>query len=154
MLQPIWYFFLVLSIIGAKTVRFRMATRLVLCLRNNLLKKILCDRSLEGGVGVYFHFRHPKTSKPVTAPKEDNVRRTGTKNARRCGHMALWGCFIICINLVPFHDLWSDGGETENRPPCPQSRTIQSGQSNTSYFWDTTLSKAGISPTFEPGPRN
>ncbi len=84
-------------------------------------------------MGVYFHFRHPKTSKPVTAPKEDNVRRTGTKNARRCGHMALWGCFTICINLVPFHDLWSDGGETENRPPCPQSRTIQSGQSNTSY---------------------
>ena len=111
-----------------------VAECLVLCLRNNLLKKILCDRSLEGGVGVYFHFRHPKTSKPVTAPKEDNVRRTGTKNARRCGHMALWGCFVICINLVPFHDLWSDGGETENRPPCPQSRTIQSGQSNTSYF--------------------
>ena len=61
----------------------------VMCLRNNLLKKILCDRSLEGGVGVYFHFRHPKTSKPVTAPKEDNVRRTGTKNARRYGYVGL-----------------------------------------------------------------
>jgi len=22
--------------------------------------------------------------------------------------------------MVPFHDLWIDGGETEKRPPCPQ----------------------------------
>jgi hypothetical protein len=30
-----------------------------------------------------------------------------------------WGCFIICKIMVPFHDLWIDGGETEKRPPCP-----------------------------------
>jgi hypothetical protein len=30
-----------------------------------------------------------------------------------------WGCFIICKIMVPFHDFWIDGGETEKRPPCP-----------------------------------
>jgi hypothetical protein len=34
-----------------------------------------------------------------------------------------WGCFIICKIMVPFHDLWIDGGETEKRPPCPQRQT-------------------------------
>jgi hypothetical protein len=31
-----------------------------------------------------------------------------------------WGCFIICKIMVPFHDLWIDGGETEKRLPYPQ----------------------------------
>jgi hypothetical protein len=31
-----------------------------------------------------------------------------------------WGCFMICKIMVPFHDLWIDGGETEKRLPCPQ----------------------------------
>ena len=73
-------------------------------------------------MGVSFHFHTQKTPEPVTAPKADNVRWTGTKNARRCGDMVLWGCFKTCINVVsfdvaqdrepverPFHDLWTNG---------------------------------------------
>jgi hypothetical protein len=63
--------------------------------------------------------------KPVTAPKEDKVLRTGTKNARRFYEMATWGCSIICINLVPFHDLQTDGDETEKRPSCPPYQMSQ-----------------------------
>jgi hypothetical protein len=40
---------------------------------------------IQGGMGVSFQFHTQKTPKPFTAPKEDNVRWTGTKNARRCG---------------------------------------------------------------------
>jgi hypothetical protein len=49
-----------------------------------------------------------------------------------------WGCSIICKNMVPFHDLWTDGGETEKRPPCPP-RVTEPAQTYGSYFWDTTL---------------
>ena len=38
----------------------------------------------------------------------------------------------------PFHHLWTDGGETEKRPPCPP-RVIEPAQNYGSYFWDTTL---------------
>ncbi len=27
--------------------------------------------------------------------------------------------------MVPFHDLWIDGGETEKRPPSPHQRVIE-----------------------------
>ncbi len=40
--------------------------------------------------------------------------------------------------MVPFHDLWTDGGETEKRPPCPP-RVTEPAQTHGSYFWDTTL---------------
>jgi hypothetical protein len=41
--------------------------------------------------------------------------------------------------MVPFHDLWIDGGGTDKRPPCPPS-AIQSVQNHGSYLWDTTPS--------------
>jgi hypothetical protein len=44
-----------------------------------MLESSKCRSS--GGIGVSFHFHTQKTPKPVTAPKEDNVRWTGTKNA-------------------------------------------------------------------------
>ena len=36
-------------------------------------------------MGVSFQFHTQKTPEPVTAPMVDNVQRTGTKNASRCG---------------------------------------------------------------------
>jgi len=40
--------------------------------------------------------------------------------------------------MVPFHDLWIDGGETEKRSPYPPG-IIESAQNYGSYFWDTTI---------------
>ena len=40
--------------------------------------------------------------------------------------------------MVPFHDLWIDGGETEKRPPFPPC-VIEPAQNYGSYFWDTAL---------------
>jgi hypothetical protein len=61
--------------------------------------------SQKGVRGSLFSSVTQKTAKPVTAPKADNAPQTGTKNARRCGDLVLWGCSITCINLVPFHHL-------------------------------------------------
>jgi hypothetical protein len=47
--------------------------------------------------------------------------------------MALWGCFKTCINLVPFHNLWIDGDETEKRSPCTLLCVIVSLQEIESY---------------------
>jgi hypothetical protein len=40
--------------------------------------------------------------------------------------------------MVPFHDLWVDGGETEKRPPWPQC-VIEPAKNHGRYFRDTTL---------------
>ena len=75
-----------------------------------------------GTRGSLFSSATQNTTKPVTAPKADNARWTGTKNARRCGDWVLWGCFKTCINLVPFHHLWIDGDATKKSPPCTLPR--------------------------------
>ena len=98
-----------------------------------------------GAWGSLFSSTTQKTPEPVTATKADNTRWTGTKNARRCGDIArgaasqyaeLW-CPSTLLHSArahgrvqdrepverPFHDLWTDGGETEKRPPCPQRLT-------------------------------
>jgi hypothetical protein len=49
--------------------------------------------------------------------------------------------------MVPFHDLWTDGGETEKRPPCPPHVT-EPAQTHGSYFWDTTLVGRNESRTY------
>ena len=56
----------------------------VLCPRSNLSIKVPSS-DLKGAWGSLFSSATQKAPKPVTAPKEDNVRRTGTKNDRRCG---------------------------------------------------------------------
>jgi hypothetical protein len=40
--------------------------------------------------------------------------------------------------MVPFHDLWRDGGETEKRPPYPPD-IIESAQNDGICFSDTIL---------------
>ena len=91
-----------------------------------------------GARGSLFSAATQKTPKPLTAPKEDKVLRTGTKNIRRFCEMATWGCSIICKNLVPFHDHWIDGDETEKRPSYPLSEVTEFAQNNENNFWDTT----------------
>ena len=34
----------------------------------------------------------------------------------------------------PFHDLWTDGDETEKRPLCPPSNATEFVHDNESYF--------------------
>jgi hypothetical protein len=137
----------------------------VLCLRINLNNKYLLHR-FKGGMGVSFHFHHPKDAQASNRPQCEEPRPKVVasskekarfdwgystpsiayvqNNTRACkswrhylafsrGQRSVdrhkecpslwvqcsWGCSIICINTVPFHDLWIDGGETEKRPPCP-----------------------------------
>jgi hypothetical protein len=92
--------------------------KVVLCLRINLNNKYLLHRS-KGAWGSLFISTTQKTPKPVTAP---NVKRSVDRH-KKCPSLWVhcsWGCFIICKIMVPFHDLWIDGGETEKRPPWPQ----------------------------------
>ena len=55
-----------------------------------------------GARGSLFISATQKTPEPVTAPKADNARWTGTKNPRRCGDVVLWGCFKTCKIMVSF----------------------------------------------------
>jgi hypothetical protein len=104
--------------------------------------KNLCYRSVWVTRGSLFRFRHPKDAQACTPPKVDKFLRTGTKNASRCSEIATLGSSITCINMVPFHDLWTDGGGTEKRPTCYQSHVTEFVHDNGSYFWDTTLEQA------------
>ncbi len=46
-------------------------------------------------MGSLFSSTTQKTPKPVTAPKEDSVRWTGTRNARRCGYITKFLLHVI-----------------------------------------------------------
>ncbi len=74
------------------------------------------------GLGALFKSATQKTPKPVTAPNADRAQWTGTKKARRCNDMVLWGCSIMCINLVLFHDLRINSGGLEKSPQPPVSK--------------------------------
>ncbi len=41
-------------------------------------------------MGVSFQFTTQKMTEPFSTPEVDNVLRTGTKNARRCGGITRW----------------------------------------------------------------
>ena len=89
-------------------------------------------------MGVSFQFRHPKDARACNRPQSGQRPVDRHKEFPSLWKHCSWGCSIICKNMVPFHDLWTDGGETEKRPPCP-SRVIEPTQNYGSYFWDTTL---------------
>jgi hypothetical protein len=65
---------------------FKCYVRLVLCLRIILNISTYCTDS-NGTWGSLFSSTTQKTPEPVTAPKEDNVHWTGTRNSRRCGYI-------------------------------------------------------------------
>ena len=58
---------------------------LMSCPERKLHKIVSENRFIKGVRGSLFSSATQKAPKPVTAPKEDNVRRTGTKNDHRCG---------------------------------------------------------------------
>ena len=92
-----------------------------------------------GGMGVSFQFRHPKDARACYRPQSGQSSVDRHKECPSLWRHCSWGCFIICRIMVPFHNLWTDGGETEKRPPCPPSRVIESAQDSRSHFRDTTL---------------
>ena len=106
-------------------------------LRSNSNKEIPTADS-KGGMGVSFQFRHPKDARAYNRPQSEQVSVDRHKKCPSLWRHCLWGCPIICRIMVPFHNLWTDGGETEKRPPCPP-RVIEPAQNYGSYFWDTTL---------------
>jgi hypothetical protein len=92
---------------------------LVSCLRMNLNNKYFLYR-FKGGMGISFQFHYRKDAQACYHPQRE---QRSVDRHRECpslwGHCS-WGCFIICKMMVPFHDLWIDGGETEKRSPYPQ----------------------------------
>ncbi len=96
-------------------------------------------------MGVSFQFQHPKDAQACNRPQKGqrSVDRPATipagkhKERPSLWDHCSWGCFIICKIMVPFHDLWIDGGETEKRPPSPQlviePAKIMEGISDTRY---------------------
>ena len=101
-------------------------------------------------MGVSFQFRHPKDARACNRPQSGQRPVDRHKEFPSLWKHCSWGCSIICKNMVPFHDLWTDGGETEKRPPCPP-RVTEPAQTYGSYFWDTTLvSRIVIPETINP----
>ncbi len=110
---------------------------LVSCLRSNLSIKVPVTDS-KGGMGVSFQFRHPKDARACNRPQSGQRPVDRHKEFPSLWKHCSWGCSIICKIMVPFHDLWTDGGETEKRPPCPP-RVLEPTQNYGSYFWNTTI---------------
>ena len=94
-------------------------TVLVSCLRINLNNKYLLH-SFKGCMGVSFQFHHPKDAQACYRPQRGQRSVDRHKECPSLWVHGSWGCFITCKTMVPFHDLWIDGGETEKRPPCTQ----------------------------------
>ena len=45
--------------------------------------------------------------------------RTGTNRDQCLNNPTLWGCYQICIVLVPFHNFRTNGGRLEKKSPSP-----------------------------------
>jgi len=121
----------------------------VLCPRGNSNRKVPIADSKEG-MGVSFQFRHSKDAWARPQSEQGSVDRH--KECPSLWQHCSWGRFIICRIMVsfdvaqdrelverPFHDLWTDGGETEKRLPCPPITSNRICSELWSYFWDTTL---------------
>jgi hypothetical protein len=125
------------------------------CFRINLNNAYLLHR-FKGGMGVSFHFHHPKDAQVCYRPQSEELRpkvgafsrgQRSVDRHKECPSLWVhgsWGCFITCKIMVPFHDLWIDGGETEKKPPYPQGviepAKIMEGISGTRHRVDTNQS--------------
>jgi hypothetical protein len=123
----------------------------VSCPERNLYKIVPEERSIRGAQESLFSAATRKTPKPVTAPKEDKILRTGTKNARRCGEMATWGCSIICKKLVSFDFAPFGPSSTlssDRRELMAEGRTVSlsNGRSRTSGEMVTKLKRDPRAP--------
>jgi hypothetical protein len=85
----------------------------------NLNNKYLLHR-FKGGMGVSFQFHHPKDAQACYRPQRGQRSVDRHKECPSLWVRGSWGCFIICKMMVPFHDLWIDGGESEKRPLYPR----------------------------------
>ena len=85
-------------------------------------------------MGISFQVSHPHVD--LTCYPPPSLRRmelrTGTNKERCLNNLALWGCCHVCSILVPFdfaqghelvegpfHNLRTNGGGFEKRPPYP-----------------------------------
>jgi hypothetical protein len=108
-------------------------------------------RTSKGERGSLFISATQKTPEPVTAPKADNARWTGTKNPRRCGDGVLWGCFKTCINVVSF-DVAPFGPSStlssDRRELMAEGRTVSlsNGRSTTSKQMVVKLKRDPLAP--------
>jgi hypothetical protein len=73
----------------------------------------------KGGMGISFQFHHAKDAQAYNRPQRGQRSVDRHKKCPSLWVHCSWGCFIICRIMVPFHDLWIDGGETEKRSPYP-----------------------------------
>jgi hypothetical protein len=71
-------------------------------------------------MGVSFQFHHPKDARACYRPQSGQSSVDRHKECPSLWRHCWWGCSIVCTIMVPLHDLWRDGGETEKRSPSPQ----------------------------------